>query len=75
MTIVVPRKAAEDLYYAIALALGSRSGFAREAFAIGPGKKGGPRGKSHDNPGSLDDIPLHKNGKPTGPLNPKPKPR
>jgi hypothetical protein len=74
VTIVVPRKAAEDLYYAIALALGSRSGFAREAFAIGPGKKGGPRGKSHD-PDPLDDIPPHKNGKPTGPPGPKPKPR
>jgi hypothetical protein len=40
----VPRKSAEDLYYAIALALGSRSGFAlREAaLAKGPGKKGKP---------------------------------
>jgi hypothetical protein len=65
VTIVVPRKAAEDLYYAIALAIGSRAGFGHSLYAEwAPGKKGGrPRGK-----GSPDEeAPPGKNGKPSGP--------
>jgi hypothetical protein len=73
VTIVVPRRSAEDLYYALALAFGSRSGFALDAFATG--KKGKPRGKSPDIPDPLDDVPPNKTGAPTGPPRPKPKPR
>lgn len=51
VTIVVPRRAAEDFYYAISLAIGGRSGFV--GFAPGTkggmtmkyGKPNGPRGK------------------------------
>jgi hypothetical protein len=40
VTIVVPRRAAEDFYYAISLALGSRVGLGGRAYPRG--KKGGP---------------------------------
>jgi hypothetical protein len=59
VTIVVPRKLAEDFYYAISLAIGSRAGFATGLYAEwAPGKKGGmtfgmaPKGK-----GSPYDVP------------------
>jgi hypothetical protein len=47
VTIVVPRKAAEDFYYAIAMALGSRPGFGAGYYGEwAPGKKGmTPQGK------------------------------
>jgi hypothetical protein len=65
VTIVVPRKSAEDFYYAIALAIGSRAGYGPGLYAEwAPGKKGGrPRGK-----GSPEyEAPPGKNGKPPGP--------
>jgi hypothetical protein len=60
VTIVVPRKAAEDLYYAIALAMGGRFGYGDVewgggkkgrksgygAGGKGPGKVGAPKPKS-----------------------------
>jgi hypothetical protein len=72
VTIVVPRKLAEDLYYAISIALGSRAGFTGGYFAEwGSGKKGTlgmtPKGK-----GSRDYVPL-KYGQPSGPSGPNPK--
>jgi hypothetical protein len=67
VTIVVPRRAAEDFYYAIAMALGGRAGFGGGYFAEwAPGKKGMGPGMTPKGKGTGYDDPMSC-GKSSGP--------